>query len=123
MSDGVNIAPWKSERSFVWDVTCPDTFATSYEMQATAEAGAVAEGKKKTKYEAIASLPSNRYHEVHVFGPGDILCDLARKATSNDPNSKAYLFQQISVAVQRGNAASVLGSYILCLELNVRPTF
>ena len=36
---------------------CPDTFATSYELQATSEAGAdaaLAERKKMTKYGTIA---------------------------------------------------------------------
>ena len=127
------IAPWKSGRPLVWDVTCPDTFAASYELQATSEAGAVvavAERKKMTKYQTIA-----RTHlfcpiaikTSGVFGPDAyaILRDLAHliKNVSNEPNSKTYLFQQISVAVQRGNAASVLGCAGLdlcgyeCIEL------
>ena len=40
-SDGVTIAPWKSGHPLVWDVTCLDTYETSYELQATSEAGAV----------------------------------------------------------------------------------
>ncbi|KAL5463170.1 hypothetical protein EMCRGX_G032047 [Ephydatia muelleri] len=95
----------------IWDVTCLDTFATSYEMQAMSEARAVAalaERKKKIKYAAIAQ--THLFYPIAiktsgVFGPDayDILCDLARqiKATSNKPNLTAYLFQQISVVVQR----------------------
>ena len=48
----------------VWDVTCPDTFATSYELQATSEAGAVAalaKQKKMTKYKIRA--------RTHLFCP------------------------------------------------------
>ena len=37
-------------------------------------------------------------------------------AESNEPNSKAYLFQQISVAVQRGKAALDLGCAGLDLD-------
>ena len=62
--DDVTIAPWKLGHPLVWDVTCPDTFATSYEIQATSEAGAVAalvERKKKTKYKAVA--------QTHLFYP------------------------------------------------------
>ena len=62
--DVVTIAPWKSGHPLVWDVTCPDTFATSYELQATSEAGAVvalAEWKKMTKYQTIAL--------THLFCP------------------------------------------------------
>eukprot|EP00731_Ephydatia_muelleri_P015335 Em0008g1055a len=95
-------------------VTCPDTFATSYEIQAASE-GVVAtlvEWKKKTKYEAIAQ--THLFYPIAietsgVFGPAayEILCDLARRirATSNEPNSKGIPFPQISVVVQR----SVLG--------------
>ena len=83
-------------------------------MQATSEARAVAalaERKKKIKYAAIAQ--THLFYPIAiktsgVFGPDayDILCDLACqiKATSNKPNLTAYLFQQISVVVQRGNA-------------------
>ena len=81
--DGVTIATWKSGRPLVWDVTCPDTFATSFETQATSEAGAVAalaERKKKTTYEAIALFnPIAIETSGRVFGSDayEILCDLA----------------------------------------------
>ena len=65
LPDGVTIASWKSRRPLVWDVTCPDAFANSYELQATSEAGdvvAVAErAEKMTKYETIA--------RTHLFCP------------------------------------------------------
>ena len=124
--DGVTIAHWKSVHPLVWDVTCPDTFATSYEIQATLEAGAVAAlaEQKEAKYETIA--PTHLFCPIAietsgVFGPDAyaILCDLARriKDTSSEPNSKVYLFQMISVVVQRGNAASVLGCAGLDLDV------
>ena len=75
-------------------MTCPDTFATSYELQATSDAGAVAalaEWKKMTKYETTAQ--TDLFYPIAietsgVFGPvaSTILCDLARqiKDVSND---------------------------------------
>lgn len=88
-----------------------------YEVQAASEGWAVAalaEQKKKTKYEAIAQAHLFYMYLIAietsgVVGPDAymyaILCDLACwiKATSNEPNLK---FQQISVAVQRGIVAS-----------------
>ena len=53
----------------MWDVTCPDTIATSYELQATSEAGvvvALAKQKRMTKYETIA--------QTHLFCPIAIRC-------------------------------------------------
>ena len=49
--DGVSIVPWKNDRVLVWDVTCPDTYASSYIAKVTSKAGAVAnfaEGLKRT---------------------------------------------------------------------------
>ena len=47
-----------------------------------------------------------------VFGPvaSTILRDLAHqiKDVSKQPHSRTYLFQRISVVVQRGNASSVM---------------
>ena len=36
--DGVTIAPWKSGRMLVWDVSCTDTFAMSHLAQGVTEA-------------------------------------------------------------------------------------
>ena len=75
---------------------------------------ALAEWKKMTKYKTIAQTHQFRPIAMEtsgVFGPdaSATLCDLASriKDASSEQNSKAYLFQ--TVAVQRGNAASVLG--------------
>ena len=51
--DGVTVIPWRSGKHLVWDATSPDTFAPSYLMSATSEAGVVAalvESRKKAKY-------------------------------------------------------------------------
>ena len=101
--------------------------ATSYELLATPEAGAVAalaERKKMTKYETIAQtylFCPIATETSDVFGPvasSTILQDLARqiKGVSKEPNSRAYLLQKISIAVQRGNAAPVMGCAGLDLD-------
>ena len=50
-----------------------------------------------------------------VFGPGtqEFLTELGRRLirVSGDPLARSYMIQQISVAVQRGNATSVLGTF------------
>ena len=118
--DGVTIAPWKSGWPLVWDATCPDTYAVSYVVQSIREARAVAELveiKKKNKYLTIART----HHFVPVvvetsgaFGPDalQLLMDIARRirAVTREIKSRAYLFQRVSVALQQGNAAAVLGT-------------
>ena len=84
--DGISVVPWKSGKLLVWDATCSDTFAPSYSSRTTNEAGAVAtqaEERKEAKYSHLNS--------AHAF-------------TTN------FLIQRLSVAVQRGNSASVLGT-------------
>ena len=114
LPDGITVVPWKSGRLLVWDATCPDTFAPSYLPSAASGVGAVvaaAEERKKRKY----SHPDQCYSFVpDVFGPEtmEFLRELGRRLqlVSADHNSFTYLIQRLSVVVQRGNAASVLGS-------------
>ena len=118
--DGVTLAPWKSGRLLVWDATCPDTFAPSYRAIATQERGrvaAAAEGKKDAKY---SSLPPTHcfsplaIETMGVLGPKSLALvrEIGRRITgeSGEPRSTDYLLQRLSVAVQRGNSASVCGS-------------
>ena len=54
--DGVTVVPWRSGKHLVWEATSPDTFAPSYLMSATSEAGALAafdESRKKAKYSSL----------------------------------------------------------------------
>ena len=52
------MVPWRSGKLLVWDTTCPDTFAPSFSVLASSEAGLVAaqaEEKKRSKYLHLAS--------------------------------------------------------------------
>ena len=118
--DGISVVPWKSGKLLVWDATCPDTFAPSYEMSATSEAGAVAalaEVRKEAKYISLCS--------THIFTPvvietSGVFCskslsfirELGRRIVhvTAEVNSTNYLMQRLAVAVQRGNGATVLGT-------------
>ena len=118
--DGVTIVPWKCDRPLVWDATCPDTFAASYSAVASSEAGLVAaqaEEKKRLKY---LQLPSDlTFVPIAIETSGAIgkaslafLAELGRriKSATGEPRSFAYLLQRLSIAVQRGNAISILGT-------------
>ena len=118
--DGITVVPWKSGRLLVWDATCPDTFAPSYVASANNEAGAVAalaEERKKTKYAHLDS--SHTFTPVAietsgVIGPQSMIFvrDLGRRLAqvTGEERSTTYLLQNLSVAVQRGNAASIRGT-------------
>ena len=102
----------------MWDATSPDTFAPSYISGATNAAGAVAamaEDRKKTKY--ICLEPKYSFTPVAILGavgPQTLsflksLGNRLRQVTGEE-KSFTYLLQRLSVAVQRGNSASVLGT-------------
>jgi len=118
--DGVTVAPWKSGCLLVWDATCPDTFAQSYRAHATLEPGkvaAVAEDRKSEKYRGLPSghiFSPVAIESLGAIGPKSLtlLRELGRRISleSGDPKSTEYLLQRLSVAVQRGNATSILAS-------------
>ena len=116
-ADRATIFPWKGGKVLVWDATCPDTLAPSYSALTVREAGAVAdevERKKKVKYAHL----ENSHHFVPVavetlgvFGSKacSFLNDLGGHIKAQ-PLSHHYLLQWISVIVQQGNTAAILGS-------------
>ena len=117
--DGVSLAPWKSGRLLVWDATCPDTFAPSYRAHATVEPGRVAAIAEDRKDEKYRDLPSTHWfcpiaiETMGAMGPRSLalLKEVGRRIMSETGEAKSteYLLQRLSVAVQRGNCASVLG--------------
>ena len=101
----------------MWDTTCPDTFAPSYLPSAASDVRAVAaevEVRKRRKYSHLDQghlFVSVAIETIGVFSPDtmDFIRELGHRLqlVSADHNSFAYLIQCLSVAVQRGNAASV----------------
>ena len=118
--DGITLIPWENGKALIWDATCLDTFAPSHLEVAAREAGEVAEQAERAKCLKYSSLES-KYHFVPVaietsgvFGPKALsfLHDLGSRliSVSTEPQVRNYLFQRILVAVQRGNAAAVMGT-------------
>lgn len=118
--DGITMVPWEKGKLLVWDATCSDTFAPSYLPSATSEAGAVAalaEDRKKDKYSNLDSshiFTPVAVETLGVFGPltYSFLRELGRRIyqSSGEENAFPYLIQRLSVAIQRGNSAAVMGS-------------
>ena len=120
LPDGVTVVPWRSGKHLVWDATSPDTFAPSYLLSATSEAGAVAaaaESKRKTKYSCLGPAYSFTPFAIETSGAcGPLTLEFLRDLSNRlrqamgEESSFAYLLQRLSVAMQRGNAAYVLGT-------------
>ena len=119
--DGVTQIPWKRGRCLAWDATCPDTFAQSQVQASSCQAGsaaAAAEEKKMRKYSDIISGVDFTPVAVETSGVWgnqalDLITEIGRRISevTHDPRSTMFLRQRISVAVQRGNAWCVLGTF------------
>jgi len=98
-----------------WHVTVPDTYAESHIGDTATEAGALANqaAAKIAKYDELASM--------HIFYPVaietgstwnhwavELVQEIGRQATliTGKPRESIFLFQQLSLPLQRGNAVT-----------------
>ena len=104
----------------VWDYTCRDTLCQSNVAGTSEEAGKAAQQAETTKMTTYRELTMN-YSVIPVametlgsWGPTGLkfIKDIGARISeaTGEKKAKYYLFQAISIAVQRGNVASVLGT-------------
>ena len=117
--DGATLLPWSRGKPLAWDVTVLDTYAASH-IQATANsAGADAESSAVNK-----TINYNDLMTTHIFvtiavetsgawcnQSAQFIEDLSINAITNDPLETTYLFQRLSVALQRGNAVAFSNTF------------
>ena len=119
--DGLTQIPWQAGKCMTWDVTVTDTLAESYLSITSSSAGGAAEGaanRKELKYESLASTHTFIPLAFETFGPLnskgiDFFSQLGRRLTTNsgDTRETAFLFQRLSLTVQRFNAVCFNGSF------------
>ena len=118
LPDGVTLVPWKKGRCLAWDATCPDTFALSHVHSSSTQAGSAAERKKQQKYADV--ITGIDFVPVAIETSGvwgeqalELVTELGRRiaAVTFEPRSTTFLRQRLSVAVQRGNASCILGTF------------
>ena len=119
--DGVTLVPWQAGKSAVWDVTVIDTLATSYLPSTSTTSGSAAEmaaARKEDKYVEMSATHTFVPIAVETLGP---ICskalmflrELGRRLTlaTGDSRESMFLFQRLSVAIQRFNAVCVAGTF------------
>jgi hypothetical protein len=126
--DGMTLTPWCSGKSLVWDVTVINTMAESYMNVSSQRAAGVAELAAERKTVKYSFLPVNFVFQpiaVETMGPLnqtglDFVCELSRRMqeTSGDPRERDFLFQRISVTIQRYNAAAFAGCFVDSADSN-----
>ena len=109
--DGLTLVPWQRGKSVTWNVTVTDTVADSYLHLISAKAGGAAENaaiRKDDKYVDLqqtytfVSLAFETLGLINVKGV-EFLQELSRRlaAISEDNRQTSFLFQRISVSLQR----------------------
>jgi len=119
--DGLTQIPWQGGRCMTWDVTVTDTLAESYLASTSTVAGGAAEGaasRKEAKYQALASTHNFIPLAFETLGPINskgmsFFSELGHRLTActGDKRETAFLFQRVSVAIQRFNAICFHGSF------------
>ena len=113
--------PWQGERCLTWDATIVDILAVSYvQIGSTASAGAAnaAATRKHAKYDTISA--------THIFVPVAVetlgpfcneglkfvsLIDLRLSTICDDSREYNFIFQIISILIQRFNEVTFRGTF------------
>jgi len=98
-----------------------DTLAASYLANTSTTAGAAAEAaatRKQAKYQELSNTHVFIPLALETLGPInntgiDFISDLARDLTrsTGDPREYSFLFQRLSISVQRFNAVAFRGTF------------
>ena len=122
--DGVTQIPWSLGKCLAWDVTVTDTLAASNLLHSCAAAGASAEKAADKKTDNYATLIMRRI--THIFQPiafetlgpinssgADFINNIGRRLqeVSGDIRAGSFLWQRLSIALQRFNAVCLLGTF------------
>jgi hypothetical protein len=120
--DGLTLIPWQGGRCMTWDVTVTDTLADSYLHNTSTTPGSASEAaadRKEQKYETLASTYNFIPLAFETFGPINnkathFLTELGRRLTtvSNDTREGSFLFQRLSVTIQRFHSICFHGSFL-----------
>ena len=117
--DGLTLVPWKKGRCLTWDVTVGHTMA--HLVRSCEAAGGAAEHLaelKTEKYEELAKSYEFCPIALETLGPINESGTLFFKSlghflsvTTGDTRETAFLFQRISILIQRFNAICFRGSF------------
>jgi hypothetical protein len=124
--DGLTLIPWRVGKCLTWDVTVTDTLAESYVNVTSMRQGGAAEGAAERKRDKYRDL-TNTYLFVPIaletLGPisleaTDFLNGLGHRLSvcTGDDRETAFLYQRLSIAIQRFNSVAFLGTFETCVD-------
>ena len=116
--DSVTLIPWSKGKCLTWDVTVPDTFATSHFNDTSSKAAAVAAADTAftSKIANYANLCQSHIIMPIAVKTSDVwnkqsynfIVDLSGKISSitNENRETSFFFQRLFIAIQKGNIIS-----------------
>ena len=114
--DGITVFPFSGGKSLVWDCTCVDTFAGVHLNRSAMETG-IAANNANNKYAALAEAHQFEPIAVETMGvygesTGVIIRAIGRRLVevTEDPREANWFRQNLAIAIQRGNAFSILSA-------------
>ena len=118
--DGITVFPFTREWSLCWDATCVDTYAESNVNNSAVAPGNAALKAEKAKRRKYAELGTRfRFEPIAVETAGvfgvstaSVVSEIGRLITgvTGEPRETFWLEQRIGLAIQRGNAFSILAA-------------
>ena len=119
--DGLTLLPWRDGRCATWNVAVTDTVAASYVGISSSCAASAAEAAAKRKEEKYVEICRTHHFfpiAFETFGPmnqvgSEFISTLGQRLTriTDDPRETSFLFQRLSVAVQRFNGVCFTNSF------------
>jgi len=120
--NGLTLVPWQSGKPLIWDVTVVCLLAESYVALAAREPSATAEMAASNKTAKYAGLTTDYHFQpiaVESLGPANesavhFLTTLGKKIAqqTGDERETAFLFQRLSVLVQRFKCVLLHDSFV-----------
>ena len=119
--DGFSLYPYAEGKILAWDYTCRNTLADSYKEHTAVEVGYAAKQGEKDKYVNYEDLVNDNYYVVPIahetmgsWAPDSLkfMKDLGSRISeaTGEKRAKSFLFQSISMNLQRGNALCIMGT-------------
>ncbi len=119
--DGLTQIPWDDGRCLTWDVTVSDTLAASNLSVTSLSAGSAAEKSalnKARKYSELSATYSFVPLAFETLGPvnssgADFISSIGyrRRAITGEAREATFLWQRLSIAVQRFNSVCLNGTF------------
>ena len=113
--------PGQRGRCLAWDATCPNTFAESHVQASGTRSGSAAEAAEASKAQKYADIiigvnfipVAIETSETWGAQGFDLIRVIGRRIVemTHEPRSTLFLRQRLSVAIQRGNAICVMGTF------------